>query len=64
MVNTNRDFKLHERVQCNTFQELKTTALILSSKGYGVAILGFADMSDDILTITAVPESANDKERT
>lgn len=64
MINTNRDFELHERVHCNSFQELKTTALILSSKGYGVAVIGFSDMSDDILTITALPEQNDDKERT
>ena len=57
MTNTNRNFELNERIHCKSWQDLRTTALILSSKGYGVAVIGFSDMSDDILTVTAVPES-------
>lgn len=63
MLNTNRDFDLNEKVKCDTFQELKTTALILASRGYGVAVIGFSDMSDNILTVTALPEDDNDEAR-
>ena len=56
MTNTNREFTQGEKIYCKSWQDLKTTALILSSKGYGVAVIGFSDMSDDILTVTAVPE--------
>ena len=35
---------------------MQTTALSLSADGYGVSVIGFEDMFDDILTITAVPE--------
>jgi hypothetical protein len=56
MTNTNRDFEEGEKIHCKSWQDLRTTALCLSSKGYGVAVIGFSDMSDDILTVTEVPE--------
>lgn len=56
MTNTNREFKNGEKIHCKSWQDLRTTALCLSSKGYGVAVIGFSDMSDDILTVTEVPE--------
>ena len=56
MTNTNRDFEKGEKIHCKSWCDLRTTALILSSKGYGVAVIGFSDMSDDILTVTEVPE--------
>lgn len=57
MTNTNREFTQGEKIHCKSWQDLRTTALCLSSKGYGVAVIGFSDMSDDILTVTEVPES-------
>ena len=45
-----------DKVECKNFKDLKNYALMLSSLGYGVAVIGFQDMSDDILTITAVPQ--------
>lgn len=56
MTNTNRNFEQGEKIHCKSWQDLRTTALCLSSKGYGVAVIGFSDMSDDILTVTEVPE--------
>ena len=56
MTNTNREFTQGEKIHCKSWQDLFTTALCLSSKGYGVAVIGFSDMSDDILTVTEVPE--------
>ena len=53
----NQTYKEGDKIHCLSWCDLRTTALILSSKGYGVAVIGFGDMSDDILTVTAVPES-------
>lgn len=57
MTNTNRDFTQGEKIHCKSWQDLHTTALCLSSKGYGVAVIGFSDISDDILTVVEVQES-------
>lgn len=62
MTNTNREFTQGEKIHCKSWQDLRTTALCLSSKGYGVAVIGFSDMSDDILTVTEVPESAESED--
>lgn len=48
--------KLGDRIYCASWRDLKNTALQLSSEGYGVTVIGFSDMSDNILTITALPE--------
>ena len=45
-----------DRIQCNGWKKLKNKALQLASLGYGVAVLGFSDMADNVLTITALPE--------
>lgn len=50
------DMQVGKRISCRTWHELKVKALYLSSIGYGVAINGFKDMSDNVLTITAMPE--------
>lgn len=42
-----------DKIQCKNWKDLRRTALILTSIGYGVSVVGFSDMSDDILTITA-----------
>jgi len=47
-----------DRIKCKNWQDLRITALNLSAEGYGVAVIGFADMSDDILTITDLPEGS------
>lgn len=44
------------RIKCKSWRELKNYALSLSSEGYGVEVIGFADMSDNVLTITALPD--------
>ena len=44
------------RIKCKSWRELKNYALSLSSEGYGVTVIGFADMSDNVLTITALPD--------
>jgi hypothetical protein len=47
------DFHEGDKIQCKNWKDLRRTALILTSIGYGVSVIGFSDMSDDILTITA-----------
>ena len=57
MINIkNRQLNIGDRIHCKNWKELRQVALSLSAEGYGVSVLGFADMSDDILTITALPE--------
>ena len=50
------DFELNQKIHFRTWKKLLSTAFHLSSLGYGVAVIGFADMSENILTITALPE--------
>lgn len=48
-----KEFHYGDKIQCKSWKELRRTTLILSSIGYGVSVIGFSDMSDNILTITA-----------
>lgn len=48
--------EIGDRIKCKNWRDLKTTALNLSAEGYGVTVIGFQDMADDVLTITALPE--------
>lgn len=57
-----RDLHVGDRIKCRNWKDLKVTALNLSGEGYGVEVIGFADMSDDILTITALPEGSKTNE--
>jgi len=45
-----------EKIKFSTHQTLMTKALYLSAEGYGVAIIGYHDMFEHILTITDLPE--------
>jgi hypothetical protein len=47
-----------DRIYCKSHRDLKTTALHLSSEGYGLAVLGFQDIDDNVLTITSIPEGS------
>lgn len=49
-------FKKGDKLHCRSWRELKAQAFTLSSMGYGVCVIGFSDMSDNILTITEEPE--------
>lgn len=49
-------YQIGDRIHYHSFGDLRRSALVLSSVGYGVAVLGFDDMSDNILTIMALPE--------
>ena len=48
-----KEFRYGDKIRCKNWKDLRRTALVLSSIGYGVSVVGFSDMSDDILTITA-----------
>lgn len=43
-------FNLGDRIHCRDWKHLKSVALYLSGEGYGCAVIGFGDMSADILT--------------
>lgn len=51
-----KEYQIGEKIHCKNWKELKAKALALSAAGYGVEVIGFGDMSADILTITALPE--------
>ena len=51
-----KQLDIGDRIRCRNWKDLKNNALQLASLGYGVAVLGFSDMADNVLTITALPE--------
>ena len=55
------ELRLGDRIKCKNWRDRKRTAFALASEGYGVTVIGFGDMSEDILTITDLPEGS-DKE--
>ena len=54
-----RTLHLGDRIKCKNWKDLKKTAFALASEGYGVTVIGFSDMSEDILTIIALPEGGD-----
>lgn len=52
--------EIGDKIHCHSWRDLKKTALNLSSEGYGVTVIGFSDMSNNILTITALPEKTKE----
>lgn len=61
MINIkNRQLNIGDCIHCKNWKELRQVALSLSAEGYGASVLVFADMSDDILTITALPEGSEE----
>ena len=48
--------QIGDRIRCKSWKELKQIAFELSSEGYGVQVIGFSSMSENILTIAALPE--------
>ena len=55
------DLKIGDTIRCKNGRDLKYTAFHLSSNGYGVAVIGFKDIDEHILTITALPEDRRDE---
>lgn len=54
------EYKLGDKILCLSSRDLRMRALNLSSNGYGVAVIGFKDIDEHILTITALPEDRPD----
>ena len=50
-------YDVGDRIHFVSWKRLLAKALDLSSVGYGVAVIGFDDMDENVLTITALPES-------
>lgn len=55
---TERLFSLGDKITCKSNREMRNVALLLSSDGYGVAILGYSNLVENTLTITAMPKEA------
>ena len=56
------EYKTGDKIQCLSSRDLRLRALTLSSNGYGVALIGFRDIDEHILTITALPEEEKEGE--
>lgn len=56
------NLQLGDKIHCKNWRDLKRTAFSLSTEGYGVEVIGFSDMSENILTITALPEEGSENE--
>ena len=56
------NLQLGDKIHCKNWRDLKRTAFSLSTEGYGVEVIGFSDMSENILTITALPEEGSKNE--
>lgn len=50
-----RFIRIGDRIKCKNNRDLRNTALLLSTDGYGVAVFGHADLFDNVLTVTALP---------
>lgn len=55
-IDSQKQYEVGDRIECITARELKRTAFKLSTKGYGVAIIGFDDIEYHVLTVAALPE--------
>lgn len=54
------DFQIGQKLCFKSHKALMSMALYLSSEGYGIALLGYHDMYEHILTITALPKEEGD----
>ena len=58
----NRILQLGDKIQCKDNRDMRRWALNLSAEGYGIALLGYHDIYENILTITALPEGEGEEE--
>ena len=54
-------FNIGDKLFFNSWKALLDMAFKLSAEGYGVSVIGFADMAENVLTITALPERGSDE---
>ena len=59
----NRILHLGDKIQCKDNRDMRRWALNLSAEGYGIALLGYHDIYENILTITALPEEEGNENR-
>ena len=52
-------FKIGDKLFFNSWKALLDMAFKLSAEGYGVSTIGFDNMSNNMLTITALPEKGD-----
>lgn len=52
---------LDDKIHCKNIADLRHHALLLSADGYGVAVVGYHDIYENILTITALPKEETDE---
>ena len=55
-IDSQKQYEVGDKIECNTFQKMKWMAFRLSSKGYGVSVIGLADIEEHTLTVTALPK--------
>ena len=52
--------QIGDKIHCKDSRDLRKWALNLSAEGYGIAIFGYHDIYDHILTVTDLPEGSKD----
>ena len=55
------EYKTGDKIKCLSSRDLRLRAFNLSSNGYGVAVIGFRDIDEHILTVTELPEDRRDE---
>ena len=55
-MDNQKQYEVGDKIECATFQKMKWMAFRLSSKGYGVSVIGLQDIEEHTLTVTALPE--------
>lgn len=55
--------KVGDRISCKDNRDMRRWALNLSAEGYGVALLGYHDIYQNILTVTALPIEKKEDEK-
>ena len=58
----NRILQLGDKIKAKDNRDMRRWALNLSAEGYGIALLGYHDIYENILTITALPEGEDEEE--
>lgn len=62
MDGTGRVLQVGDRIQCKDNRDLRKWALNLSAAGYGIGIIGYHDLYDNVLTIMERPEEQENEQ--